>query len=231
MGATMRPLLYLALTLLSLVPICPAALVASWNFNELAITTAGPPGSGGIPTSLAASTGSGLLLLDGWAGNLDDFAGSNLNATVDEVAGPSLSLIAGSGSPYPGNGSRITLRISLSGMRDAILSFATQSTATGFNHNQLSWSTDGSLFTAFDSPYAPGTSYAVQSFDLAGIEALDGAPDVWLQLAFDGATGASGNNRIDNLRIEAVPEPSALWLLLAAGLLALRRHRYTAPST
>ncbi len=203
-----------------------AATIAHWNFNALSTASAATPGSGTVPTTLSASLGSGTLVLSSWAGTVDDFAGSSLNAQPGDAAGASLSLIAASGSPYPGNGSSILLEFSMLQWRDPVLSFATQGTATGFNSNQVAWSLNGSDFTDFGAAYSPSASYSLQSFDLSAVDSLDGAATAYLRITFDGATGASGNNRIDNLTLSAIPEPSILCLLPGgAGMLLLRRRR------
>lgn len=203
---------------------CHGALVAYWNFNELSIASASAPGSGGAPDSIIATQGSGTLDLNDWNGTVDDFAGSTNNTIGVDSAEESLSLIAGSGTA--GNGSHILMQISLSGMSDPSLSFATQGTATGFNAVQLAWSVDGVSFSDFGSAYDPAGSYALQSYDLSSIDTLDNAATAYLRLSFDGATGSSGNNRIDNLQINAIPEPSfALLLLAGAGSLLLLRRR------
>jgi hypothetical protein len=200
------------------------ALVASWNFNSLSIASASSPGSGGAPTSISASSGSGILGLSNWSGTVDDFSGSSLNANGSDPAEESLSLIAGSGTA--GNGSHILIEFSMSGMSNPILSFATQGTATGFNSVQLAWSTDGSNFTDHDAAYNPAASYGLQSFDLTDINALDDTATAYLRLTFDGATGSSGNNRIDNIQVNAIPESSTalMWLIGAAALSLLRRR-------
>lgn len=204
---------------------CPAALVAYWNFNDLSIAAADSPGAGGVPTTISATQGSGTLDLSDWNGTVDDFAGTTLEALGTDPAGNALSLIAGSGTA--GNGTTIRLQISLAGQSNPVLRFATQGTATGFTSNQLAWSLDGTNFTPFGSPYDPPTSFALQSFDLSSVDALDGAASAWLRLSFDGASGSTGNNRLDNLQLHATPtpEPSALILLMGGGLLALRRRR------
>ena len=200
-----------------------ASLVAYWNFNELSITSAATPGFSGVPTTIAASQGSGTLDLSSWQGTVDDFAGSTINRLNEDSAEESLSLIAGSANS--GNGSSITLQISLVGQANPALSMATQGTATGFNAVQLSWSTDGIQFTDFGASYDPASFFTLQSFDLSSVDALDGAPDVWLRLSFDGASSPTGNNRIDNLKIHAMPEPSAAILAMLGSLLILRRKR------
>lgn len=204
---------------------CPAALVAYWNFNDLSIASADSPGSGGAPTTISATQGSGTLDLSSWDGTVDDFAGTTLEAINSDPAGNSLSLIAGSGTA--GNGSSISLQVSLAGLGNPVLRFATQGTATGFNSNQLAWSLDGTNFTPVGSPYDPPTSFGLQSVDLSSVDALDGAASAWLRLSFDGASGSTGNNRLDNLQLHATPtpEPSSLMLLVGGALLGLRRRR------
>lgn len=193
---------------------CQGALVAYWNFNNLTIPAADTPGSGSVPAFIDATQGSGTLALNTWSGTVDDFAGSGINTLDSDPAGESLSLIAGSG--MAGNGSSITLELSLTGLVDPVLSFTTQGTATGFNSVQLAWSVNGADFYNFDTAYDPATSYSLQSFDLSSVNSLDGAERAYFQLNFDGATGTSGNNRIDNIQLTAIAEPSTALLLLAA---------------
>jgi len=201
-----------------------AVTIAYWNFNELSIASAAAAGSGTVPTTMTASLGSGSIDLSQWAGTIDDFAGSSTQALNGDPAGASLSLIAGSGSPYPGNGSKITLQFSMLNRLNPILSFVTQGTATGFNSNQIAYSINGTDFTDFGSPYSSATSYSLQSFDLSTVDSLDNASSAYIRITFDGATGSTGNNRIDNLQISAIPEPSAL-ALSASGLLLLTQRR------
>ena len=202
----------------------PAAVVAYWNFNNLNISGANTPGTGGVPTTIAADQGSGSLDLSSWAGTVDDYAGSSLNTLNSDTASKSLSLLAASGSPYPGNKSFITLQFSMTGLSDPSLSFATQGTSTGFNSNQLSYSIDGSNFTNISSPFTPDSSYSTQTFDLSSINDLDGASSATIKITFSGASGSTGNNRIDNLQLNAIPEPSTL-VLVCLGLTALTFHR------
>lgn len=203
---------------------CQGAIVAYWNFNNLTIASAETPGSGSVPSSIFATQGSGSLILDAWSGTVDDFAGSSTNTLGSDTAGESLSLIAGGG--MAGNGSSITLELSLAGLVDPVLSYATQGTATGFNSVQLAWSVNGADFYNFDTAYDPTTSYSLQSFDFSSVNSLDGTASAYFQLRFDGATSTSGNNRIDNIQLTAIAEPSTSFLLLAAttSITLLRRR-------
>ncbi len=210
---------------LGLATAAQASLVAYWNFNELSISTASVPGSGGVPLTIAANSGSGTLSLAGWAGTVDDFAGTTLNALFGDPAEESLSLISGgpSGGPYPGNGSYIQLSFSMTGLQSLEISFATRGTSTGFDTGQWSWSTDGITFTNFGPNTATrNTTFEVVQFSTS---ALDNAATAFLRYTLSGATGNSGNNRIDNLQLNAVPEPAAIAALLGLAALGVVLYR------
>lgn len=223
----MKMTVFAGIALATLAGAAQADLVASWNFNNIpAITIAGTPAALGI-TSIAATDGTGTVSLTGFAGNIDDFGGSTVNLYGSDIAGVSLSLIAGGVSPnFPGNGGYITFNVSLTGFENPIITFATQRTSTGFNSVQFAWSTDGTNYTDFGAAYVPASSYALQTIDLTTINALDGAASATFRLTFSGATSVSGNNRIDNLQVNAtaVPTPSAA-ALMGVGILASARRR------
>jgi hypothetical protein len=203
-----------------------AALVAYWNFNGLSISSASTPGSGGVPTNIPADSGAGTVSLSSWLGTVDDFAGTTINNSGATVAGAALSLIASGGTagPYPGNGSSITISFPMTDLENPVLTLATQRTPTGFGANQVAYSTDGSNYTNFGASYTPAANFASQIWDFSAIDALDRAASVFLKITFGGATSNTGNNRIDNIQINAVPE-IASGLLGALGLLGILRRR------
>lgn len=210
-----------------------AVLIAYWNFNNL---TAGSPPSNVNQTNYAVDQGAGTLNLVGFATwtsgttyGINNFAGSLTNALGADIAGQALALQGGSSSTLQNNGASMVIQVNLTNVVDPVLSFATQKTSTGFNSNQVAWSLDGSTWTNFGSPYDPVTSYTfpngLQSFDFSAINALDGVANAYFRVTFGGATGATGNNRIDNIQVNAVPEPATLAILGLAGAAVLRRRR------
>ncbi len=196
----------LASMILFLTPSLRADLVANWNFNSLSIATASAPGSGGVPTTIAPSTGAGSLSLTGWGGLVDDFAGSDVNLVAPDATGGSLSLVAGgSAAPFPGNGSYIEIQLNLADFSDPIVTFATRGTSSGFNTGTWSYSVGGGSFTTVSgvNTASTSTSYALATVNLSAINAVDGQSNVRLRYTLSGATSGSGNNRIDNLQVNA----------------------------
>jgi hypothetical protein len=212
-----------------------AALIAYWNFNGLSIATASPPGSGGVPLTIPADQGIGLVSLAGYAGTVDDFAGTTINAIGADPAEESLSLIAG-GTTFPGNGTFVDFSFSTFGLEDVVLTYAQQRTATGFNSNAWSFSTDGGAnFTPVvtNALGAAATTFAAigtVTVDMSGFSGIENQAAVIVRLTVNGASTAAGNNRFDNIQFNArpiIPEPATLAMgsfALLCSVAIRRRH-------
>lgn len=163
-----------------------ADLIGYWNFNDLEISPASPPGSGGAPTTIGATQGAGTLSLTGFTGNVDDLTGTSVNSIpVNTPGGDALGLIG-----MAGNGSYLQLEFSMTGRSNLGVSFASQRSGTGFNSNQWSYSTDGTTFTNFGSAVAPTTN----SYSLIGpivTSALDNVATAYLRYTQSGASSAT----------------------------------------
>ncbi|MCU0794435.1 MAG: PEP-CTERM sorting domain-containing protein [Akkermansiaceae bacterium] len=220
---------FTAAALFAVPMVSEAVVVAYWNFNTL--TTSTNNGTSYSPSSGAGSLTVGVAASDNAGTNrgINAFAGTTTNALNSDPSGQALTIQGGAletTTPVQNNGATIVIQVDLTGLENPILSFASQRTGTGFNSNQVAYSTTGSSYTDFGSAYNPGTSFGstIYSFDFSTIDALDGVATAYFRITLTGATSNAGNNRIDNIQINAVPEPGFA-LLGSLGILGIFRRR------
>ena len=193
--------------------------LAVWNFND---------------SDLNVDHGSGTLTSNLNVVNILFAAGTTTNARQGDTAGQALSLQGGTGNAN--NGRNITFAVSTAGFANIVVSFATQGTSTGFNSNQFQYSLDGVSFIDFGSPYIPATAFGSVPliFSLAAIAGLNDNPNAAFRIVFNGASSATGTNRLDNIVVEGttlptgeIPEPASVLLLASGlgGLYKIRRRR------
>ncbi len=193
-----------------------AETIAYWAQNDNSLPGGG---FGFTPASFPQPADGGSLAVDATLslGNFDEntsgpddaydcigsFAGTTSNAPDGVASGGSLSPQGCTGETT-NNGMHIEISASTAGFENIILSWAQRGTSSGFTSRQLAWSADGGVsFTDFGSDTgALGSSWSIQAYDLSAVTALHDNPDVVFRITLDGATGASGNNRFDNIRID-----------------------------
>ncbi len=190
-------------------------IVAYWNQNSNEL----PGGGFGFladPDAFpqAADLGAGQLTVGG--GILDEtetnangdlvyrwipsFGGSTINVEGDDESGGSISIQGGTDSQN--NGAYLQFEFSMENRENLEISYATRGTATGFNTQTWSWSTNGTDFTDF------GTIEDTNVTEFFLVEAsapadLNNATTAYLRVTLDGTTTSSGNNRFDNIKFTA----------------------------
>lgn len=222
--------------------VASADSVAVYNFNDAATSSSTPADTAAL-YSVDRTTSSSQASSSFDPSTVFSFNGTTVNADMSDAAGSALALRNGTNGANNGGYFRFTA--DLTNYIDPTVSFAIQRTGTGFNSDQFQYSIDGTNFVSFDPVFTPASSFAVQSFNLSGINGLDNNANAQFQILFNGGstTSTAGNNRIDNLIVGGtfspkagpapVPEASTmvsfgLMGLLALGGVAVRRRAVAA---
>ncbi|MFN2260806.1 MAG: beta strand repeat-containing protein [Psychroflexus sp.] len=136
--------------------------------------------------------------------NAEDFGGNDSNACVGSNAGKAFSP-----RNSENNGNYFDLNFSSSGYQNLTLSFWVRRTGTGFDNNQIQYSTDsGQNFSNLTSgSFSPSnsTTGSVHSFDFSSITEVNDTENLVIRILLDGATSGTGNNRYDNIKLEGSP--------------------------
>lgn len=190
-------------------PLLGQSLIAGWDFQTTATGGTQVLASPNTQMSFVANFGLGNLYLNGtngastWlqASELNGFGGSALNATggfSTVTTGIScLSLVSNTA-----NNKKMVLSFNMTGYQNLVVSYDIRGTATGFSAQLWEYSTNGSTWTAIQT--VTGTN--VPTFftqTLSTITALNNVSTAYLRLTVSGATSTMGNNRIDNIRLDA----------------------------
>ena len=178
-------------------------LIGYWNFNE---GVSGSPWN--VPIHSNAGVGDAKITGGTWTWNNSNYtnaySGNTANTLFGDPAGASLSLIS-----QDMNGNHIMVEFTMEGYTDLEISYWTRKTSTGFNNNQWAWSTDGENFTDFGPVINPIDDSGGEVMVLNAPAEINNAPNVYLRYTLNGATSGSGNNRIDNLQLNATEATDA----------------------
>jgi sarcosine oxidase gamma subunit len=160
---------------------------------------------GGLLSETTTNTNGDLVYT--W---IQSFGGSTINAQPGVASGGSIAIQGGTDNGN--NGAYFQFQISMTNFLNLNISYATQRTSTGFNSQTWSWSTDGTTFTDFHSVTTIPSSFGLIEIDAP--VALDNEPTVYLRITFDGASAATGNNRLDNITFSGDLLPFATYFHL-----------------
>ncbi|MBW8780946.1 MAG: hypothetical protein JF599_03530 [Verrucomicrobia bacterium] len=199
-----------------------AQLIAGWSFNDST-----PP-----TVDLAVDHGAGTLTLSGVGSGVGLPTGTTVNAYSGDSAGDSLAVSVASLS----SSGYTQLVFSTTGTASPVLSYAI-GTTVGTVTLQWSYSSDGTNFTTFSTPFTPPTIsstsdlslISAETVDLTSVGALSSQSQVYLRGTFTNTGVSIATIVIDNIQINAsaIPEPAtyALWSGGLFGLLVVLRRR------
>lgn len=201
-------------------------VVAEWDFQTTTNGGTAAADSPNAPKVYSANFGAGTIYFDGSNGSSDwfvptsGFSGAELRSfggTATNAVGlmatntsgtASLALLGG--SLNAANGKRAVFRFSMTNRANLAVTYAAQRSSEGFNSQAWEYSTDGINWlpvTTISAGTTPGTINATFAntgvISLSVVGGLDNASNAYLRVTFSGATAATGNNRIDNIRLVA----------------------------
>jgi len=215
-----------------------SGLIAGWDFQTTTtggtIITASP----NSPLSYTANFGTGTIYLDGsngsssWTSSVSNpevtgFTGTAVNAGTGfstVTTSPACLALANSSA----NGKKVVFKFSMSGRKDLVVSYATQRSGTGFTTHLWETSPDGSNWVTAETKTITATSFAATTLTI--ITSLDNASSAYLRLTVTGATAAAGNNRLDNIQLNA-SAAATISTVNASGTLSVVNTTYGTPSS
>lgn len=105
-------------------------------------------------------------------------------------------------------GADLVFALPTAGFEDVALSFQTRRSGQGAGEQTLSYTVDGSNWIAFATYEIMDAAPQLQLFDFAELPQVANNPLFAVQVAFaQGAGGAAGNNRFDDVRLIGTPIP------------------------
>ena len=232
-------------------------LVAGWDFQTTTTGGTATAAAPATPKIYTANFGAGTLYFDGSNGSsnwfvgstnseLTAFGGSTVNTTASGgtllsslTTNGALALVGGAGTApnFAANGKSAVFAFSMVDKVDLSISLSAQRSSTGFTNQLWEYSANGGTSWSNVGSFASGTTAGTlaSSFATSGVlslptfSGLDGIADARVRVTFTGASASAGNNRLDNIQLNAVavPEPSSGVLLVLGGaaLLAVRSLR------
>lgn len=208
-----------AVLIVSTTTLWAQTLIAGWDFQTTTNGGTAAAASPSAPSSYTANFGSGTLYLNGsngsstWvtasSGNeVTAFAGTANNAgtgfATTTTTPACLAVVCA--STTTSNGKSMVFKFSMTNFTNLVVSYSTQkSGTTAFGTHTWEYSTNGTTWTALQTVSTIPTSFATTT--LTATSVLDNATNAYLRVTVSGATATGGNNRFDNIQINATCTP------------------------
>lgn len=179
-----------------------SVLVYYWNFNSLSgtVTEVTPDYAASSANAQITYPGSGNGYMDAFDPGYAD------NARNSDIEGSGLR------ARNPSNTRSLIMDLPTSGYRKVVLQFATARSGSGATSQIYTYTLDGTTYTnaglavnTFNPAEDPTIN--IVTLDFSSVAGADDNADFKVKIDFDGATaaGTSGNNRFDNVTLEAIP--------------------------
>lgn len=173
-------------------------LLHYWHFNDL---------PGGVLSAVSADftlLGGAVITYpgtgDGYMDRVKD-EGTALNARQGQSAGHALRV------RNPADTRELLLNLPTTGYQDVVLRYAFVRTSNGAQEQRLYYRTaDDAGWTAFGDVVEVTQEFQLFQYDFSGVAGVDDNAQFAVRILFggDNAGGSSGNNRIDNVTVDAV---------------------------
>ena len=107
-----------------------------------------------------------------------------------------------------GSNTLVAIATPTTGHKDIIVKYETRRSGTGAGTQFVSYTLDGTNFTAFTTITVVDGTPVVQNLDFRPIPAANNNPHFGIRITFAvGSGGITGNNRFDNLTVEGIALP------------------------
>ncbi|MEX1258273.1 MAG: hypothetical protein WEG36_11710 [Gemmatimonadota bacterium] len=179
-------------------PPSESELIHYWHFNNL------PAGElTAVAADFSALGGAAITYPGTGAGYMDNVdPGSGVNSRQGQLPGLGLR------PRNPANTRELIITAPSTGYEDIVVAFAVQRSSSGAAQEEFSYSTNGgTTWTIVGAAYDIGLDFAVVTFDLSEVAAVQNNANLRFRIRFVGeqAGGSSGNNRFDNFTVDGVP--------------------------
>lgn len=202
-------------------------LLAGWDFQTTSNGGTAIATAPNTPVVIQANVGSGTIYLNGSIGSsawitattgnqLTAFSGTTVNATggfsTVTTGAASLAMVNSSA-----NGKALVFALNMANYASLQITYATQRTSSGFTSQSWEYSSNATTWFPLTTVTTIPTAFGIQTINTGNV--LNNTATAYLRMTVNGATTASGNNRLDNIQFLAtfaLPAPVVVPANLAA---------------